>query len=80
MSYSLGTPEYFRYCDQLREANERLQFSHELHEYKAFSNRRVLDIGCGNGYVLSRYASEEAQVFGVDLTQAVLSCAVGGLP
>lgn len=31
---------------------------------------RVLDVGCGNGYVLSRYARHGAEVYGVDLTRA----------
>lgn len=46
-----------------------MQFSYELHEYKAFSDRRVLDIDCGNGNVLSRYAKEGAHILGVDLTR-----------
>jgi SAM-dependent methyltransferase len=68
----LGTPEYFDYYDALREANEPPAFSARLHEYAAFAGRRVLDIGSGNGYVLSRYASAGAQVCGVDLTNAAV--------
>jgi ubiquinone/menaquinone biosynthesis C-methylase UbiE len=68
--FPLGTPEYFRYYDQLREANESTKFSYELHEYNQHKGRRVLDVGCGNGYVLSRFATEGAQVYGVDLTEA----------
>lgn len=67
--YELGTPEYFRYYDRLREANESIQFSYWLHEYPAFSGRKVLDVGVGNGYVLSKYAYEGARVFGIDLTE-----------
>jgi len=67
--YSPGEREYFEYYDRLREANESLSFSYWLHEYRRFAGKRVLDVGCGNGYVLSKYAREEAEVFGVDLTQ-----------
>ncbi len=67
--HPLGTPEYFVYYDGLREANESVEFSSALHEYKVYKGRRVLDVGCGNGYVLSRYAREGAQVYGVDLTE-----------
>lgn len=67
--FSLGTADYFRYYDTLREANESVPFSYALHEYKEHVGRRVLDVGCGNGYVLSRYAKEGALVYGVDLTE-----------
>jgi len=67
--HPLGTSEYFSYYDHLREANEGEDFSYSLHEYNAHAGHRVLDVGCGNGYVLSRYAKEGAEVYGVDLTQ-----------
>jgi 2-polyprenyl-3-methyl-5-hydroxy-6-metoxy-1,4-benzoquinol methylase len=53
----------------MREANEPPGFSLLLHEYPDFRGRRVLDVGCGNGYVLSQYAREGAQVVGLDLTR-----------
>ena len=71
--HPLGSREYFEYYDRLREANESVEFSALLHEYRDFAGRRVLDVGCGNGYVLSRYAREGAEVFGVDLTDAAVS-------
>ncbi len=64
-----GTAEYFRFYDRLREANEPPAWSSELHGYAEFVGRRVLDVGSGNGYVLSKYAAEGAQVYGVDLTR-----------
>jgi ubiquinone/menaquinone biosynthesis C-methylase UbiE len=68
--FPLGTVDYFRAYDRLREANESVEFSYALHEYKLHTSHRVLDVGCGNGYVLSRYAKGGAEVYGVDLTQA----------
>lgn len=67
--FPLGTADYFQYYDRLREANESIEFSYSLHEYKGRSSQRVLDVGCGNGYVLSRYAKEGAEVYGIDVTQ-----------
>jgi len=66
--YAPGTPEYFRAYDALREINETPAFSNRLHEFKKFAGKRVADFGCGNGYVLSRYALARADVFGLDLT------------
>jgi SAM-dependent methyltransferase len=67
-----GTSEFFRRYDQLREANESVEFSYKLHEYRENAGRKVLDIGCGNGYVASRYAREGADTFGIDLTEAAV--------
>jgi SAM-dependent methyltransferase len=70
--HPLGTPEYFAYYDALREANESPGFAAALHEYSAFVGKRVLDVGSGNGYVLSRYASHGALTCGVDLTSTAV--------
>jgi hypothetical protein len=40
-----GTPDYFSEYDRLREANESLEFSYRLHEYRNFAGRRVLGRG-----------------------------------
>jgi ubiquinone/menaquinone biosynthesis C-methylase UbiE len=66
--YPIGTPDYFTYYDALREVNESKAFSSRLHAYADFPGKSVLDIGSGNGYVLSRYAAAGARVYGVDLT------------
>ena len=68
--FPLGTPEYFSYYDRLRQENESVAFSAELHEYDRFAGRSVLDVGSGNGYVLSRYAAAGADTYGVDITEA----------
>lgn len=70
--HPLGSPAYFDFYDRLREANETVEFSAQLHEYGRFSGKRVLDVGCGNGYVLSRYAQAGAATTGVDLTAAAI--------
>jgi ubiquinone/menaquinone biosynthesis C-methylase UbiE len=71
--HALGSAEYFAHYDAMREANESLAFSSRLHEYPAFTGKKVLDVGSGNGYVLSKYAREGAEVYGVDLTPTAIS-------
>ena len=66
--YPIGSEEYFIYYDKLREDIESEEDSYEIHEYKHFSGKKVLDVGCGNGYVLERFAREKADVYGIDIT------------
>lgn len=70
--HRLGSPEYFADYDRLREVNESVDFSSALHEYRRFAGKSVLDVGCGNGYVASRYAREGARAYGVDITDAAV--------
>jgi len=67
--YELGTREFFEFFNAQREDIEPISYSYALHEYKAFNGKKVLDVGCGNGYVLSKYAIEGAEVYGIDITQ-----------
>ena len=70
ISHPLGSREFFEVYNGQREEIESVEYSYRLHEYKNFKDKKVLDVGCGNGYVLSKYATEGAEVFGVDITQA----------
>lgn len=63
-------PSYFAVYDRIRETHfESVAESYAIHEYKGFCGKRVLDVGCGNGYVLRHYAREGAETVGVDITQ-----------
>jgi len=72
VAHEPGSPEFFEEYDRLREVNEPVDFSYRLHEFRDFVGKRVLDIGCGNGYVLSRFAREGAHATGIDLTKAAV--------
>ena len=67
--FALGSKEFFLDFDNQREAIESIERSYEIHEYKRFRGKRVLDVGCGNGYVLNYYSKEGANVYGIDLTE-----------
>jgi SAM-dependent methyltransferase len=81
-----GTAAYFQAFDALREADacEPYAVSEAIHGYSAAKGLKVLDIGCGNGYVLYQYARHGAEVTGVDLTRTAIELsrkrfALGGL-
>ena len=67
--HPLGSKEYFEAFDVLREDNEPPAFFERVHECSRFRGKKVLDVGCGNGFVLSRYARAGAEVYGVDITE-----------
>lgn len=69
IDYDLGSSEYFTKFDALRERNEPLDFLYNLHEFLSFKGKKVLDIGCGNGYILSHYQKAGAICYGVDITE-----------
>jgi len=82
----LGTVGYFQAFDALREADECEPYaiSDAIHGYSTSKGLRVLDVGCGNGYVLFQYARHGAEVAGVDLTRTAIELsrkrfALGGL-
>jgi SAM-dependent methyltransferase len=70
-----GSAAFFARFDALREAPEcePWDFSNRIHGYTRARGKRVLDVGCGNGYVLAQYARHGAEVHGIDLTETALS-------
>lgn len=81
-----GTAAYFQAFDALREGDacEPYAVSEAIHGYSTAQGLKVLDIGCGNGYVLYQYARHGAEVTGVDLTRTAVELsrkrfALGGL-
>jgi SAM-dependent methyltransferase len=70
-----GSAAFFARFDALREAPEcePWDFSNRIHGYTGARGKRVLDVGCGNGYVLAQYARHGAEVHGIDLTETALS-------
>jgi ubiquinone/menaquinone biosynthesis C-methylase UbiE len=63
-----GTAEFYQSFEKAREVVEPGWVQEKVYRYGSYAAQRVLDVGCGNGYVLSRYAKGRANVVGVDLT------------
>jgi SAM-dependent methyltransferase len=73
----LSDEDYFRTFDELRESEdvEPPKISDAVHRFRQARGKRVLDVGCGNGYVLAQYAQHGAHVYGVDLTERAIDLA-----
>ncbi|MBN1104519.1 MAG: class I SAM-dependent methyltransferase, partial [Deltaproteobacteria bacterium] len=67
-----GTPAFFRIYDAMRRQNEPDAFVEEMLSPAHFAGNKVLDVGCGNGYILSKFAMAGAEAHGIDLTGAAL--------
>ncbi len=63
-----GTAEFYQSFEKAREIVEPAWIQEDVYRYASYRGKQVLDVGCGNGYVLSRYAKCGASVLGIDLT------------
>ncbi|MBT3433290.1 MAG: class I SAM-dependent methyltransferase [Nitrospinaceae bacterium] len=69
ISHEPGTEEFYLAFEEAREEVEPTWLRDKVYGFSEYSSKRVLDIGCGNGYVLSKYARGGADVWGIDLTR-----------
>ena len=58
----------------LQKDAERNETKH-LHKFADFANRRVVEIGCGEGRLTWQYAKETRSTIGIDLDQDALRVA-----
>lgn len=63
-----GTSEFYGQFKVLREIVEPVHFQSLFYQYERYTDKRVLDVGCGNGYILSHFAQYGAHTTGIDLT------------
>ncbi len=68
-----GTREFFRDLDEYHF--EKLHHLLRLVDFAGFAGRRVLDVGCGAGVDLARFARGGARATGIDLAGAAVRLA-----
>jgi ubiquinone/menaquinone biosynthesis C-methylase UbiE len=61
-----GTPGFFRELEEYRF--EKLKYLAERIDYAGYPGKRVLDVGCGLGNDLSRFARGGSDVTGIDIS------------
>lgn len=69
ISWEPGTPEFFREHERLRLASEPADVQRRFYEWDQYRGKRLLDIGCGTGYVAALYAQGGARVTAVDIAE-----------
>jgi SAM-dependent methyltransferase len=68
--HEIGTLGFF---DDLDEYHfDKLNYLLDLVDYSAYKGKKVLDLGCGIGTDLARFAAAGAEVYGVDLSQKAI--------
>lgn len=63
-----GSPEYFDLLAKAKREDSD-KFSQKYWNFNAYHGKKILDVGCGPGYLTVEYACAGAQVTSVDLTE-----------
>lgn len=72
-SHPVGSREFFADLDEYRF--DKLRYLPELVDFAGFRGQRLLEIGCGIGTDLARFARGGAEVTGLDLSQTAIDLA-----
>ena len=69
----VGTPEFFRQLDEYRY--EKLNYLPRLVNFSAYKGKSLLEVGCGAGIDLLRFACGGANATGIDLSKTAIDLA-----
>jgi ubiquinone/menaquinone biosynthesis C-methylase UbiE len=72
-TYPVGTPEFFRQLDEYRF--DKLNYLSRLVDFDGYEGKNLLEIGCGAGIDLVRFASGGAKVTGIELSKTAIDLA-----
>ena len=73
-SYEPGTREFFQDLDEYRF--DKLRYLPQLVDFSGYRGKRLLEVGCGIGTDLVRFAAGGATAVGVDLSRTALELAL----
>jgi len=76
-TYPVGTQEFFQQLDEYRY--DKLNYLPRLVNFSAYSGKSVLEVGCGVGIDLVRFARGGAKVTGIDLSKTAIDLACKNL-
>jgi ubiquinone/menaquinone biosynthesis C-methylase UbiE len=71
--HAVGTPEFFADLDAYRF--EKLHYLPRIVDFNGFRGQRLLEVGCGIGTDLVRFARGGANCTGIDLSQTAIDLA-----
>jgi SAM-dependent methyltransferase len=72
-AHPVGSREFFADLDDYRF--DKLRYLPELVDFRGFAGQRLLEVGCGIGTDLARFAGGGARVTGIDLSQTAIDLA-----
>jgi ubiquinone/menaquinone biosynthesis C-methylase UbiE len=73
VKHPVGTKEFFTELDAYRF--DKLRYLPQVVDFGAYREKKILEIGCGVGIDLVRFAKAGAQVTGIDLSQTAIDLA-----
>ena len=72
-TYPIGTPGFFRQLDEYRY--DKLNYLPRLVNFDGYKEKKLLEVGCGAGIDLVRFARGGANVTGIDLSKTAIDLA-----